>query len=340
MAAADYKDYYKVLGLNKGATGEEIKKAYRKLARKYHPDMNPGDQAAETRFKEISEAYEVLSDSDKRKKYDQFGQYWNQVGNSSQWSGSGANVDFNGFDFSQFSSFDEFISVLLGRTAAGGGTSAGRRGTRRSYSYRTGTGSPGAGSYRGRVDDFAAEYNRRNSASSFDTEATVSLTLSEAFHGTKRQVGSGEVSIPAGVKPDSKIRVRGQGQLDPYTQQRGDLYLKVEIQPHSFFQLEGENLVCELPVTPDEIVLGGAIEVPTPDGTVTMNIPPGVRSGQSLRLRGKGWPKTKGSQRGDQLVKLVVVPPKNLSATEREYYEKIKASRTDNPRTHLQSISL
>ncbi len=339
MAATDYKDYYAVLGLKKSATAEEIKKAYRKLARQYHPDMNPGDKAAETRFKEISEAYEVLSDSDKRKKYDQFGQYWNQVGNSNQWSGSSANVDFNGFDFSQFSSFDEFISVLLGRSAAGGGTSTGRRGsTRRSYSYRTRSGN--STGYRGGVDDFASEFNRRNSPSSFDTEATVSLTLSEAFHGTKRQVGSGEVSIPAGVKPGSKIRVRGQGQLDPYTQQRGDLYLKVDIQSHPFFQFEGENLVCEIPVTPDEIVLGGAIEVPTPDGSVTMNIPPGVRSGQSLRLRGKGWPKAKGSQRSDQLVKLVVIPPKNLSATEREYYEKIKANRSDNPRTHLQSISL
>jgi curved DNA-binding protein len=337
MAATDYKDYYAILGLTKGATAEDIKKAYRKLARKYHPDMNPGDKAAETRFKEVSEAYEVLSDSDKRKKYDQFGQYWNQVGNRSQWSGSGTNVDFNGFDFSQFSSFDEFISVLLGRAAAGGGTSGSRGGTRRSYSYRTRTGGGSTG-YRTRVDDFASEFNRRNSSSNFDTEATVSLTLSEAFQGTKRQVGSGEVTIPPGVKPGSKIRVRGQGQLDPYTQQRGDLYLKVDIQPHNFFQFDGDNLVCEVPVTPDEIVLGGAIEVPTPDGTVTMNIPPGVRSGQSLRLRGKGWPKAKGGERSDQLVKLVVVPPKHLSATEREYYEKIKASRSENPRTHLQSI--
>ncbi|MGB3535474.1 MAG: J domain-containing protein [Microcoleaceae cyanobacterium] len=340
MAAADYKDYYAVLGLKKGASAEDIKKAYRKLARKYHPDMNPGDKTAETRFKEVSEAYEVLSDSDKRKKYDQFGQYWNQAGNNSQWSGNSANVDFNGFDFSQFSSFDEFISVLLGRAAAGGGTTGSRRGnTRRSYSYRTTPGSSSSG-YRGRVDDFATDFNRRSPTSNFDTEATVSLTLSEAFRGTKRQVGTGEVSIPAGVKSGSKIRVRGQGQLDPYTQQRGDLYLKVEIQPHDFFQFEGDNLVCEVPVTPDEIVLGGAIEVPTPDGVVTMNIPPGVRSGQSLRLRGKGWPQAKGNQRSDQLVKLVVVPPKNLSSTEKEYYEKIKATRSYNPRTNLQSISL
>ena len=148
-----------------------------------------------------------------------------------------------------------------------------------------------------------------------------------------------EVRIPPGAKPGSRIRVRGKGQVHPYTQQRGDLYLKVEILPHSFFQFEGDNLVCEVPITPDEAVLGAAIEVPTPDGTVTMNIPAGIRSGQSLRLRGKGWPQPKGG-RSDQLVRIAIVPPKELSSTEREYYEKIRASRSFNPRSHLQQIRL
>ncbi len=342
MAATDYKDYYAILGLTKSASADDIKKAYRKLARQYHPDMNPGNKTAEARFKEVNEAYEVLSDSDKRQKYDQFGQYWNQMGNGSRWSGN-PNVDFNGFDFSQFSSFDEFISVLLGRAAAGGGTSTGRRGsTNRSYSYRNRTSrSPGASS--SGFEDFSAHFNNRRhstATASLDLETPISLTMSEAFHGTKRQVGTGEISIPAGVKSGSKIRVRGQGKLDPYSQKQGDLYLKVEIQPHSFFQLEGDNLVCEIPVTPDEIVLGGAIEVPTPDGNVTMNIPVGVRSGQSLRLRGKGWPQAKGGGRGDQLVKLMVVPPKNLSAIERDCYEKLKANRSYNPRQALKSPTL
>ena len=336
MAATDYKDYYAILGLTKSATADEIKKAYRRLARKYHPDMNPGDKTAEARFKEINEAYEVLSDPQNRKKYDQFGQYWNQAGSSGGWPpGGGTAVDFNNLDFSQFSSFDEFINTLLGRS--GGGTRAG--GGRRSYSYRTGTGrTTGFG---GGYEDFSSNYSRSTSkSSSLDQEVTISLSLSEAFRGVKKQVGGGEVSIPAGVKSGSKIRVRGQGQVDPYTQQRGDLYLKIEIAPHPFFQFDGDNLICEVPVAPDELVLGGAIEVPTPDGLVTMNIPAGIRSGQTLRLRGKGWLQPKGGGRTDQLVKVVVVPPKDLGAIEREYYEKIRANRTVDPRSDLQQIKL
>ncbi|MDY7021113.1 MAG: J domain-containing protein [Cyanobacteriota bacterium] len=335
MAATDYKDYYAILGLSKSASADEIKKAYRRLARKYHPDMNPGDKAAESKFKEISEAYEVLSDPENRKKYDQFGQYWTQAGSSTGWSGRGTTVDFNNLDFSQFSSFDEFINTLLGRNGAGTGS---RTGGNRSYSYRTGTGrTTGFGSG---FEDFTGYTRSSSKSSSFDQEATISLTLSEAFRGIKKQVGGGEVSIPAGVKSGSKIRIRGQGQVDPYTQKRGDLYLNVEILPHSFFQFEGDNLICEVPVTPDELVLGGAIEVPTPDGLVTMNIPPGIRSGQTLRLRGKGWLKTKGGERTDQFVKLVVVPPKNLSSIERDYYEKIRANRSFDPRSDLRQIKL
>ncbi len=335
MAAADYKDYYAILGLNKTATADEIKKAYRKLARKYHPDMNPGDKTAEARFKEVNQAYEVLSDPQNRQKYDQFGQYWNQAGSSAGWSGSKTTVDFNNLDFSQFSSFDEFINSLLGRTA---GTRPGGTGSR-SYSYRTSTGrSTGFGSG---FEDFSSSYSRSTSkSSSLDQEATISLSLSEAFRGVKKQMAGGEVSIPAGVKSGSKIRVRGQGQFDPSTQQRGDLYLKVEILPHSFFQFEGDNLICEVPVTPDELVLGGAIEVPTPDGLVTMNIPPGMASGKTLRLRGKGWLKPKAGGRTDQFVKLVVVPSPKLSSIERECYEKIRANRSFDPRRDLQQIQL
>lgn len=340
MAATDYKDYYAILGLTKSASAEELKKAYRRLARKYHPDMNPGDKKAEARFKEVNEAYEVLSDPENRKKYDQFGQYWNQVGGSGGWPGGttgapGTTVDFGGFDFSQFNSFDDFINTLLGRAAAA------NPGTGQSYTYRTSTGRTSAGrSPFGGYEDFSSGFNARPKTTPRDVEATILLTLSEAFHGTKKQLGGGEVAIPAGVKSGSKIRVRGQGQVDPITQQIGDLYLKVEIQPHTFFQFEGDNLICEVPVTPDELVLGGAIEVPTPDGSVTMNIPAGMRSGQSLRLKGKGWPQPKGSGRTDQLVRIVVVAPKPLSALEQECYEQLKANRTFNPRAALQRMKL
>lgn len=336
MAATDFKDYYSILGVNKTANADEIKKAYRKLARKYHPDMNPGDRQAEARFKEVNEAYEVLSDTDKRKKYDQFGQYWNQVGRGTPAGGSpfGSNAGFDNFEFGQYGSFEEFINELLGRF--GGNDPGFNRGT---AGYRT---APGSTGFRDGVgfDDRAA-----GSTTGLDSEATITLTLSEAYQGVQKRlaIGGGEVidvRIPPGAKPGSRVRVRGKGQFSPYyTSQRGDLYLAVAISPHSFFQFEGDNLVCEVAITPDEAVLGAAIEVPTPDGPVTVNVPAGVRSGQSLRLRGKGWPNPKGG-RSDQMVKLTIVPPKELTPTEREYYEKIRDSRSFNPRSNLKDIKL
>ena len=282
MATTDFRDYYVTLGVSKTASADEIKQAYRKLARKYHPDVNPGDKAAEAKFKEINEAYEVLSDPDKRRKYDQFGQYWNRVGMGSSPGAGGPGVDFGGFDFSQYGSFDDFINELLGRFGGqppGGG---------RTYTYRT---SPGASSgFPGGFNDFSGF--REPPTTGQDLESKISLTFSEAFHGVQKRLKVSDevitVRIPPGAKPGSRIRVKGKGQMNPYSQQRGDLYLVVELQPHPFFQFEGDNLVCEVPITPDEAVLGGAIEVPTPDGMVTMNIPAGIRSGQTLRLRGKG----------------------------------------------------
>lgn len=342
MAATDFKDYYAILGVSKTASADEIKKIYRKLARKYHPDMNPGNREAEARFKEVSEAYEVLSDPDKRKKYDQFGQYWKQAGAGAGWPGAGVNL--NDFDFSQFGSFDEFINELLGRgggAGAGAGASADRNG-RWNYNYRTSSGGPGVGGYSG-FDDFSSGFGERSAAGSADKEGSISLTLSEAFHGVNKRISLGsetiEVRIPAGAKPKSRIRVRGKGQMNAYSQQRGDLYLTVEIQPHSFFQFEGENLVCEVPVAPDEAVLGAQIEVPTPDGMVTVSVPAGIRSGQSLRLRGKGWPNPKGG-RGDLLARILIVPPKDLNPIERDYYEKIKGIRSFNPRRDLPQVRL
>jgi len=324
MAATDFKDYYAILGVNKTADADEIKKVFRRLARKYHPDMNPGNKEAEARFKEVSEAYEVLSDVEKRKKYDQFGQYWKQAGSGQGWPGGGGNVDFGNFDFSQYANFDEFINDLLGNI---GGQGAGRQ--RTTYS-------------RNRTTGFADGVDPRGAAA--DREATLPLTFSEGFHGVQKRLNVGnetiDVRIPAGAKTGSKIRVRGKGGVSPYNpQQRGDLYLNVELQPHNFFQFDGDNLVCEVPIAPDEAVLGGQIEVPTPEGMVNVNVPAGIRSGQSLRLRGKGWVNHKGD-RGDQLVKIAIATPKELSATEREYYEKIRASRTVNPRSHLQQVRL
>lgn len=332
MAATDFKDYYAVLGVNKTASADEIKQAFRRLARKYHPDVNQGDKSAESKFKEVNEAYEVLSDPEKRRKYDQFGQYWNRVGAGNGAGGWSPNMgtDFSGFDFSQYGSFDEFINELLGRF--GGGAPSGRQ---RTYNYRTSPGSSGFGNY--------TDFTPPGGAAGSDLEATISLTLSEAFHGGQRtlKVGNEEIKvrIPPGAKPGSRMTIRGKGGVSSYGSQRGNLYLKVELQPHPFFKFEGDNLSCEVPITPDEAVLGASIEVPTPDGTVNMNIPAGIRSGQTLRLRGKGWQNPKG-ERGDQLVRVMIVPPTNLSPTEREYYEKLRDNRSFDPRSSLRQIKL
>ncbi len=324
MAATDFKDYYQVLGVSKSANTDDIKRAFRKLARKYHPDVNPGDKVAEAKFKEINEANEILSDPEKRRKYDQFGRYWQQAGGRP----GAAPSDFGGFDFSNYGSFNELLNELLG--GLGGGFPGGAR-----TSYRQSTGAPGG---------FGFETPGPGSSSQFDQEASITLAMADAFHGTQKKFRIGgdalTVKIPAGVKPGSKIRLRGKGQMNPYTQQRGDIYLTVDIQDHSFFTFDGDNnLVCEVFISPDEAVLGAKIEVPTPDGGVTVNIPAGIRSGQTLRLRGKGWPKPKGS-RTDQLVKVMIKAPKTVTDKERALYEQLRELRSYNLRQGLKNIKL
>ncbi|MEM8642929.1 MAG: DnaJ C-terminal domain-containing protein [Cyanobacteria bacterium P01_G01_bin.54] len=332
MASTDFKDYYAILGVNKTASADEIKKAFRKLALKYHPDRNPGDKAAEARFKEASEAYEVLSDSEKRQKYDQFGRYWKQAGQGmgSPFGGrsTGRNPnDFSNFDFGQYGTFEEFINDLLGGMGGNSSRSRYRTTTDPSRGYRSTT-----QTRTGFKDDVAK-----------DKEATLKLSLAEAFRGIQKRLNiNGEiidVRIPPGAKPGSRVRVRGKGNFDPFTQQRGDLYLNVSLNPHTFFTFDGENLTCELPISPDEAVLGASVEVPTPDGAVTMKIPAGIRSGQTLRLRGKGWVTPRGG-RTDQLVKVCIMTPTKLSSLERDYYEKIRNTRTTNPRSHLNGMRL
>lgn len=333
MAATDFKDYYAILGVNKTASADEIKKAFRKLALKYHPDRNPDDKAAEAKFKEASEAYEVLSDPDKRKKYDNYGQYWKQASQGGGFGRGTTNVDMGGFDFGQYGSFEEFVNDLLG--GLGGGARTGRSG---GYNYRSNTGT--------NWSDYQNPGGFNTGAGTqtgTDREATVRLTFSEAFRGAQKrfQVGSETITvrIPAGAKPGSRVRVRGKGNFNNYSRSRGDLYLNVELEKHPFFAFENDKLVCEVPISPDEAVLGAAIDVPTPDGMVTVKVPPGIRSGQSLRLRGKGWAGS-NNRRGDQLVKIAIATPKNISDTEREYYEKLRDVRSTNPRAHLQNTSL
>lgn len=329
MAATDFKDYYQVLGISKNASADEIKKAYRKLARKYHPDLNPGDANAETRFKEVNEAQEVLSDPEKRRKYDQYGQYWQQAGGAPPGGASGfnnVNVDVGGFDFSQYGNFEEFINEILGR--AGG---------RSSRSYRRSTSTSGFDGFSGGVGSNYSDIPAQ------DSEAAIALSFSEAFNGTQKQFRIGnetvKVRIPPGAKTGSRLRIKGKGQPSPFSGQRGDLYLNIELQPHPLFKFQGENLVAEIPIAPEEAVLGAEITVPTPDGKVTMKIPAGVDSGQSLRLRNKGWRKP-SDRRSDLMVKLKIVTPKNISQTEREYYQKLQQTSSYNPRRSLEDLRL
>jgi curved DNA-binding protein len=329
MPAADFKDYYQVLGVSKGTSEADLKSAFRKLARKYHPDLNPGDRAAEAKFKEINEAYEVLSDPDKRRKYDQFGQYWRQMGGPQPGAGPDmGNVDF---EFGRYNSFDEFINELLGRFGAGfAGAGGASSYPPRSPSAGMGGGFPGGA----RTAPMGSNMG--------DSEAEMTLTFAEAIQGTSKRLNLGTdeqitVRIPAGAKDGTRVRVKGKGQLNPMTRVRGDLYLIVKLQPHALFKFDANsNLVCEVPIAPDEAVLGAQIDLPTPQGNVKLSVPSGIKSGQSLRLKGKGWPM--GTGHGDLLVTIQIVPPRELSASEREHYEKLRSLRSFNPRANLQGL--
>jgi curved DNA-binding protein len=333
VAGKDFKDYYTILGITKSADADEIKRAFRQLARKYHPDVNPNNKSAEDKFKEINEAYEVLSDTDKRRKYDQFGQYWKQAG-AAPGAGTGgrsgyssSNTGFDDVEFGRYGNFEDFINELLGRQGgATGGYSAGGRPGSSPFGFNNPPGGGGAG----------------GAGPQLDVEAALSLTLNEAFSGVEKRLSVGaetiSVRIPAGAKSGSRIRVRGKGRPSPFLpSDRGDLYLNVELVAHGFFHFDGENLVTELPISPDEAALGAQIEIPTLDGSVTMGIPAGIKSGQSLRLRGKGWKDTKGN-RGDQMVKVMITVPKELSEIEKELYEKLRVNRAIDPRAHLKNL--
>lgn len=324
MAANDFKDYYQVLGISKNASSDEIKQAYRKLARKYHPDLNSEDKSAEARFKEVNEAQEVLSDPDKRRKYDQYGQYWSNTGQTSTSPGtssrsaSGVNVDIGDFDFGRYGNFEDFINEMLGRGAARSTTTG----------YRSTSSSAGSG------------YNNMPPP---DSEGSVKLSFSEAFNGTEKQLLLGnetvKVRIPSGAKSGSRLKIKGKGQSISPSGQRGDLYLNIELKPHPLFKFQGDNLAAEIPITPEEAVLGAEITVPTPDGTVEMKIPPGVDSGQSLRLKGQGWWRP-SMLRTDLMVTLKIVTPKELSEAEREYYQKLQQTSNFKPRQQLNDIKL
>ena len=323
MGASGYRDYFKVLGLERGADADAVKRAFRKLARQYHPDVNPNNKEAEATFKEISEAYEVLSDPDKRRRYEQFGQYWNQSGGGS----GGADVDFG-----RYGNFDDFINDLLGRFGGGGGPAGGGFGGAPG-GFGFSSGFPGGG-FSGGFPGGAAGAGAGRAPLNLDAEASISLSFADGFRGCERTLAVNEervqVRIPPGVKTGSRLRLKGKGNLQPGTGRRGDLYLNLKLIDHPVWSLDGDLLRAELPLSLDELALGGEVRVATPDGEATVQVPAGMEPGRSLRLKGKGWPIKDG--RGDLLLSLSLRLPPSFSETERHLLEQLRAERQVDPR--------
>jgi molecular chaperone DnaJ len=320
------KDYYKVLGVKKEATEQEIKQAYRRMARKHHPDVNPGDKTAESKFKEINEAYEILSDKEKRSKYDTYGDQW-QYADQFARSGAGPQQQYwqSGPQAQEFRFEDGDLDSIFGEFMGGG-----RRGSR-----------------------FAQE--------NLDAELAVEVTLEEAYQGTRRIVslespepcatcggtgkirnvacsvcrGTGvvsnakriEVQIPAGVGDGSRVRIAGKGRQGRRGKV-GDLYLVISVAPNPVFERRGDDLSVEVSVPLTVAMLGGETQVPTPKGSLALKIPPETQNAVVFRLAGQGMPHLGKSGRGDIMAKVKVMLPTNLSASEKKLFEDLAAMRT------------
>ncbi len=304
--AVSYQDYYKLLGVDRGAKTEDISRAYKKLARKYHPDLNPGDKEDEEKFKQINEAHEVLKDPEKRKLYDQLGPDWQQ---GQQFSGNNQGFEnmhfnFNGHDMGG-SDFSDFFETLFGGRGRAGGFGG---------------------------DAFGGFSQRPRRGG--DVEAEYPLTLEEVMQGGKRTVtldmAGGprtlEVNVPAGIRDGAKLRLSGQGNPSPNGGQPGDLFLRIRYMPNAHFRVDGDNLNSDLVLAPWEAVLGATVEVPTLDGHVELKIPAGTSSGRKFRLRGKGM----GTQakRGDLLIKIMIDVPSSITDKERELWTELSKIST------------
>jgi DnaJ-class molecular chaperone len=316
----EFKDYYQTLGVAKTATDKEIKQAYRKLARKFHPDVNPGDKASESRFKEINEAYEVLGDPEKRKKYDELGANWRyyeqaqQAGQASPfgagWAGGPAagggyrtiNEEELRDLFGGENPFSDFFNAFFG----GGQPETGRRGR----SSRSGRSRPGR-----------------------DVEEEIELTLDEAMRGATRRLQIKQeghtrmvdVRIPVGVGDGSRVRVPGEGEQASGGARAGDLYLRIRVRPDGRFERRGRDLHSQVTVPVTTAVLGGEAEVPTlGDRPLRLKIPPTTQNGQVFRLKGHGMPAVgKPNERGDLYATVNVVLPKHLTEEQRRHYEEL-----------------
>ncbi len=323
------KSYYDILGVSHNASEKEIRQTYRRLARKHHPDVNPGDKQAEERFKEINRAYEVLSDAEKRRKYDRYGEQWEQAEafERARRAGGGEGASFG-------QSFD--LGDLFGRATRGRG-----------------------GPFEGIFESF---FGHRGPTRGQNVEYVTEVTLEEAFHGASRRIGlqseqacgtcggSGqiagavchvcqgagavlqskrlEVKIPAGVRNGSRVRIAREGRPGVGGGPRGDLYVVVRVRPHSRFERKGDDLTTEVGVPLEDAVLGGEVEVPTLSGNrVALKIPALTQNGRRFRLSGLGMPRLDAKGKGDLYARVSVILPERLSDRERELFEKLREER-------------
>lgn len=335
----EYRDYYKVLGVAKDADEKEIKRAFRKLAQQYHPDKNPGDAQAEAKFKEINEAYTVLSDADKRSKYDRFGSQWEQYERAGgrpedfDWGRWGAPGGAGGGGtYTRTVSPEEFEQMFggLGGGGAGGFSSffdalfGGGMGGRTGAQFRQARPGSPMGPEGSRGAGFG--FDPRMAQQPAQAEVPVDISLEEAFHGSTRmlQAEGGkrmEVNIPRGVKTGSKVRMRGGSD-------QGDIYLKINVLPHERFTREGDDLRVNVAVDLYTALLGGEVLAPTLDGGLMLTIPAGTQNGRTFRLRGQGMPHLrKPDQRGDLLAVVQVTLPAKLSERERKLFEELRSLR-------------
>lgn len=300
-------DYYQTLEVSRGATADEIKKAYRRLSKKYHPDVNPDDKQAEAKFKAVQQAFDVLGDDQKRRQYDQFGEAFahrGPQGDPRSWSSGQQSFDFNDLFGGQVDLGDLFGGAFGGRQ---------NRGTPRPAQGR-------------------------------DLEIDITIPFQIAVNGGEyplslQRAGKTErimVKVPPGVDNGSRIRLAGQGETGAHGGPPGDLHLKLQIIPHPYFRRDGNNLLMDLPLTISEAILGAEIEVPTlAEGNVTLKIPPGTSSGSKLRLKGKGIMDRKTKERGDQLAVIKIVVPKSISPAAQTIAKQLASEIQHDPRRDL-----
>ena len=337
------KDFYEVLGVGKNAGQDEIKKAYKRLARQYHPDKNKGDKAAEERFKDVAEAYQVLGDAEKRKQYDRFG----QAGFAGGYPGAGGGEYYTtGGPGGVRINFEDLFGRRGKRSARGAEPGGFRDIFSDIFGFEdAGGGSPHAGRSGRDVEaeltiDFAEAVTGGNRSFTLNLEQPCpacggagrsgrSICATCGGAGRVARPETLTVKIPAGVRDRGKLRLRGKGAGG------GDLIIVVRVRPHRLFRREGDDLYLDVPVTAAEAALGAEITVPTLEGKATLKVPPGTQSGQALRLKGKGMPRPNGSGRGDEYVRVQITVPKHLDEKTKKLFQEIAERNRENPRDHL-----